>query len=316
MIDNKAIEQARNTDIIVFLEKYNGFSFVYRNGAYRCKQHPSLAVKADRLSWYWHSRGIGGFATLDYLMKVENIPFREAVEVVTGTTLKTELPPRLEAERTKVLVLPEKAGIMLRLYDYLCVKRGISSGIVNMLIQNEMLYEGRRGNVVFVGYDELNKPRFASLRGTRGDYRGDCAGSDKRYSFNMAACVPSECLYVFESGIDLMSHATLANMEVGDKMAWKHDNRLSLAGTLDTAIPYFVNQHKTVKELVFCLDNDSVGREATLRLMLKYAEKGYSTRSELPTNKDFNVDLLCNAKSIQPKKSNTTYYRSIKDYYE
>ena len=231
------------------------------------------------------------------------MPFRKAVEVAAGTTPMTASPPRQETKPRKALALPEKAGVMLRLYDYLCVKRGIDSGIVNTLIKNKMLYEDKRGNVAFLGYDEKNKPRFASLRGTHGDYRGDCAGSDKRYGFNTAAGAPSKSLYVFESPIDLMSHATLANREEGDKTAWKYDRRLSLAGTTDTALPYFLNQHKAVKELVFCLDNDPAGREAASHLMRKYADKGYSTRIALPVNKDFNEDLSYFAKGIESQKS-------------
>ena len=153
MIDNKTIEQARNSDIIAFFEKYHGFAFAHRGGAFRCRQHSSLAVKDDRLSWYWHSKGIGGHGVLDYLMKAENMAFREAVEVVTGVTPPTARPKQT-AEPPKSLVLPEKRGIPLRLYDYLCIQRGIDSDIVNTLIQRKMLYEDRRGNVVFVGRDE------------------------------------------------------------------------------------------------------------------------------------------------------------------
>ena len=71
--------------------------------------------------------------------------------------------------------------------------------IIQMLIQKEKLYEDKRNNVVFGGFDEQGKARFASLRGTHGDFRMDCAGSDKRYGFNMAAYMPSERLYIFES---------------------------------------------------------------------------------------------------------------------
>jgi len=60
MIDKSTIEQARRTDLLQFLEKHNGFTFSEKGGIYRCRQHPSLAVKNDRLSFYWHSKGIGG----------------------------------------------------------------------------------------------------------------------------------------------------------------------------------------------------------------------------------------------------------------
>jgi hypothetical protein len=311
MIDEKTIEQARNTDIIAFLEQRHGFTFVHRGGAYRCRQHPSFAVKNDRLSWFWHSRGIGGHGAIDYLMKMEHLPFRQAVKAVSGITPPTVHPRR--EEPPKALVLPEKAGISLRLYDYLCNQRGIDSDIVNTLIQKEKLYEDKRRNVVFVGHDEHAKARFASLRGTYGDspFRGDCAGSDKRYSFSMVACAPSERLYIFESPIDAMSHASFENAAVGDAGAWERHNRLSLAGTSDTALPFFLNQHPTVRELAFCLDNDPAGREAATLMARKYAEKGYHTSIIFPVGKDFNEDLQARVKQIRAEKQPKSSHRDV-----
>jgi hypothetical protein len=297
-LDEKIIERVRNVDVIAFLER-RGLTFVPVGGAFRCKEHKSLAVKADRLSWYWHSRGVGGHGALDYLIKAENMAFREAVEAVISCAAAGQLPApmpppkRTEPERAKTLVLPDKKGIPLRLYDYLCIKRSIDSAIVDGLMQKEKLYEDKRGNVVFVGHDGQGAARFASLRGTSGDcsFRMDCAGSDKRYGFNMAACAPTARLYVFESPIDAMSHASLENAATGDKGAWARDNRLSLAGTSDAALPFFLNQHTAIRELVFCLDNDGPGREAAVNLARKYTGKGFQTRIELPKGKDFNEDL-------------------------
>ena len=292
MIDKMTVERARETDMIDFFEKHHGFTFTHRGGIYRCHQHPSLAVKNDRLSWYWHSQGIGGHGVIDYLMKMERLPFRQAVEAVAGIAMVTTQPQQ-EKEQTKTLFLPEKRGLSFRLYDYLCQKRGIDSSIINTLMQEGKLYEDKRGNVVFVGFDEQGQARFASLRGTYGEdvFRMDCAGSDKRYGFSMAAYQPSVLLYVFESPIDAMSHASLEKDITGDADAWKQHSRLSLAGTSDTALPFFLNQHRTANELVFCLDNDLAGREASVALARKYREKGFNTRIELPMGKDFNKDL-------------------------
>jgi len=291
MIDNKIVEQARNADIIAFLEQRYGFEFVRRSGSYRCKQHTSLAVKDDRLSWYWHSKGIGGFGLLDYLRKVENMPFIEAVEAVYGIQ-PTSAQPQKETEKPKILILPEKTEISGWIYDYLGNKRGIDVMILNALVEKKMLYEDIHGNVVFVGYNEHNKPRFACLRGTHSDFRGDCAGSDKRYSFSVEAYIPSERLYIYESPIDLMSHASIENFFPFYEDIWQDHHRLSLSGTSDTAIPFFLNKHNEVKELVFCLDNDPAGREAAVNMAKKYAYKGFITRLELPKNKDYNEDLL------------------------
>ena len=312
MIDNNIVEQARNADVIAFFEKYNGFTFAHRGGAFRCNQHPSLAVKDDRLSWYWHSRSVGGHGVLDYLMKAENMAFRQAVEVITGVTPPTARP-RQTTEPPKDLVLPEKRGISLRLYDYLCLKRGIDSDIVNTLIQREMLYEDKRGNVVFVGFDEQGTARFASVRGTYGDcsFRGDCAGSDKRYGFCMAASLPSGRLYIFESAIDAMSHASLENAATGDPDAWKRHNRLSLSGTSDGALDFFLNQRPSVRELVFCLDNDPAGLVAAATMARKYADMGYQTRLELPRGKDFNEDLQALRAQIQAEKRTQSHHQEI-----
>jgi hypothetical protein len=296
MIDNKIVEQARNADIIAFLEKYNGFTFAHKGGAYRCNEHPSLAVKNDRRSWYWHSRDLGGFGAVDYLMKAEGMTFRDAVTVITGATppaAATQPQPEQSPEQPKSLVLPEKTGIPLRLLNYLCNERGIDSDIVNWLLQKEMLYEDRLSNIVFVGFDKQGKARFASLRGTHGDarFRSDCAGSDKRYGFTMAANTPCNHLFIFESPIDAMSHASLAKAATGGSEVWKMEPRLSLGGTSDAALDFFLNQHKEIKSLVFCLDNDEPGRRAAVKIAREYALRGYMAFNEPPCGKDYNEDL-------------------------
>ena len=149
----------------------------------------------------------------------------------------------------------------------------------------------KRGNVVFIGYDEHEKARFACLRGTGASFRMDCAGSDKRYGFNMSYS-GSGRLYVFEAPIDALSHATLENLITGDKSAWLRDNRLSLGGTSDLALGKYLEMNPNVKEIVMCLDNDDVGREASVSMARKYADMGFHTRIELPTRKDYNEDLL------------------------
>lgn len=295
-MDDTTVSQARSADMITFLEKRHGFTFAQRGGVYRCCQHPSLAVKGDRLSWYWHSKGIGGYGAIDYLMKLEGMAFRQAVEAVAY--VPAAAPIRTERQPDKRLLLPKKAGMLQsRLLDYPCNRRGIGIGIITALLDEGRIYEDRRGNVVFVGFDEQDKPRFASLRGTYGDqkFRMDCAGSDKRYGFHMTYS-PSERLYILESPIDAMSHASLAS-------EWRQDNRLSLAGTSDTALHKYLESHQNTKELVFCLDNDQPGRDASVTIARKYAAKGYRTRIELPQGKDYNIDLL---KNIQLQKVQKT----------
>ena len=109
----------------------------------------------------------------------------------------------------------------------------------------------------------------------------------------------SDRLYLYESPIDAMSAASIENAQKGDINAWKRRCRLSLAGTSDIALSKHLHIYPHTKELVFCLDNDPPGRKASKALSVKYAEKGYHTRIELPVEKDYNVDLLCMFKQMQ-----------------
>ena len=296
--------------MLLFLEKHCGFTFSHRGGVYRCQQHPSLAVKADRLSWYWQSKSVGGYGALDFLMKIERLPFRQAVEAVA--TAPTAILPQ-EREKPKPLILPEKGGMLQsRLIHYLCHQRGIDIGIVSAFLDEGSIFEDKRGNAVFVGFDENSKPRFASLRGTYGEqkFRMDCAGSDKRYGFHMSNN-SSARLYIFECPIDAMSHASLENIYTENPNAWRKDNRLSLAGTSDLALPQYLKTHPHTKELILCLDSDQAGRDAAVAISRKYTDKGYHTRIELPTGKDYNEDLLKNIEARKVQKNTVKLHIEI-----
>ena len=52
-------------------------------------------------------------------------------------------------------------------------------------------------------------------------------GSDKKYSFKIKSKEESTSLHLFESSIDLLSYATLLNLEDRN---WRKENLLSLGG--------------------------------------------------------------------------------------
>ena len=83
--------------------------------------------------------------------------------------------------------------------------------MIENCIRAGTLYESKEHhNCVFVGKDENNKARFASLRGTASHFKLDISGSDKRYGFHIPAEI-KDCslLEVFESPIDAMSGASI-----------------------------------------------------------------------------------------------------------
>ena len=93
--------------------------------------------------------------------------------------------------------------------------------------------------------------------------------------------------------------------------SWKQHSRLSLAGTSDAALPFFLNQHREVRELVLCLDNDAPGREAAALIARKYAYKSYTVLNEPPRGKDFNEDLQALTTQKRAEKSTKSPHRDV-----
>jgi hypothetical protein len=55
----------------------------------------------------------------------------------------------------------------------------------------------------------LPQTRFLSYNPISGSFKGEAAGSDKRFSFRLASIGASESVHVFEGAIDALSFATL-----------------------------------------------------------------------------------------------------------
>lgn len=292
-------EQAVQTDMIDFLGKEYGYSFKKAGHEYHCEEHNSLVVNQNRCRWYWNSQKIGGNNAIDWLMKIENKSYPEAMNKLVGRGMGESKPAKYSkaapspSEEKRELKLPQPtAGAYKNVFAYLCKSRNIDSNIVMELVNKKHIYQDNRNNAVFVGYDENRSPKFACVRGTMSDvqYRGDCTGSNKTYPFGYVGSQNSE-LFIFESPIDLMSHATMFNKISGNQEAWKAHSRISLSGTSDVALEGFLSRHKEVKNIYICLDNDEAGSRASSNIAEKYAAKGYKTQILPPKSKDYNEDL-------------------------
>lgn len=283
-----------------------GFTFIFKNNFYKCEQHDSLNIYADQRGWAWNSRGLKGSDVVQFIMTVENKSYPQALNSLIGNAEQPySCVNPIKKEEVKVLKLPEATdGKYSRVFAYLYYSRRIDKSIISECMKNKTLYQDTRGNCVFVGY-KGNLPAYATVRGTLTDkkYRGDCTGSDKRYSFNMTFSKNEE-LYVFESAIDAMSHATIANLVFGSNTAYKKSNRLSLGGLNTVALDQYLKDHPTVTTLNFCFDNDcnavnkdgtpapNHGQEFAKICCQKYSERGYKVKNICPKCKDFNDDLI------------------------
>lgn len=296
----KQIEAARKTDMVDFLSLYEGFTFKHKGRNFVSVEHDSLIVLSDRQGWYWNSQGKGGSTAIDYCQKIKNMTFPEALRTLIGNAeevskvyKKTEIESIKPSERA-AFVLPEASEKKYdRVFAYLNKTRKIDNQIIDFLIHEKKLYQDNKGNCVFVGFDESNNARYAAIRGTLSQiqYRGEIDGSDKKYSFSIEGKNKSK-LYIFESPIDLLSHATLTNIAIGNKNAWTVHNRLSLGGLADVALENYLSTHPDIKELNFCLDNDEKGIEKSKEFKILYQERGYTVNICLPNKKDYNEELI------------------------
>lgn len=82
-IPPETIEKARQVDLLTYLQACEPNELVHISGNHYCtREHDSLKISNGK--WYWFSRGFGGYNALDYLIKVQEVPFLEAVERITG----------------------------------------------------------------------------------------------------------------------------------------------------------------------------------------------------------------------------------------
>lgn len=80
-VTTQEIEKARQIDLLTYLKLYDPSELVrIGNGIYSTRTHDSLKISNG--AWMWFSRGIGGYSALDYLIKVKEIPFVEAVNLL------------------------------------------------------------------------------------------------------------------------------------------------------------------------------------------------------------------------------------------
>lgn len=209
-ISPEVVEQARQIDLLTYLQSCEPQELVRISGNnYTTRTHDSLKISNGK--WMWWSQRIGGYNALDYLVKVKGCSFVEAIETLMGKAAvmpSMTVKPQQKTE-PKVLLLPDKSASTERITEYL-FGRGIDYAIIQYCINKGLIFESLPyHNLVCVGFDEKNIPRYASYRATN-DRRvlGDCSGSDKHYSFRIADSNSRE-VHLFECAIDLLSFATL-----------------------------------------------------------------------------------------------------------
>ncbi|MCL2357265.1 MAG: DUF3991 and toprim domain-containing protein [Defluviitaleaceae bacterium] len=300
-LSDEQISKARSVTLLEYFEQHDP-ACIKRQKNGRCvhKDHDSFVISNGKDNrWFWNSRGIGGASALDYLIKIEGMSFRDAVDAVTqgsfftSSQIETKLPKTSHVQKEFKLPPPAKNNDNVTTY---LKKRGISSGTINRCISKGLLYESANGSCVFVGRDNRDgRAKFAAQRSTKTDAKADVTGSDKRFGF----CLPPDgpgganTVFVFESPIDALAHyeiefaselltGAFAHDEIGD-IEVQDGFRLSLSGIAPVALYHFLEQNPQITTVCLCLDNDDAGREAASRFV--QALRGESEHFKLPHGK-------------------------------
>ena len=304
-IPPEVVEQARQIDLLTYLRRMEPDNVEQVKGTrnvYRTVDHDSLKISNGK--WFWWSQGFGGDRALDYLIKVRNYSFMDAVEILTGKELAKWTPPPKKEEKTepKALRLPEKYQDSKRVMQYL-FDRGIDYQIIQECIADGVIFEsnGRYHNAVFVGKDETGTLKYAAYRGLGSStFKGDAYGSDKQYSFRLLAKEPCQSVHLFEAAIDLLSYATYLKCEGKD---YRKENLLSLSGVyqpkkelseskIPIALSTYLHENPQIKTVILHLDNDRTGRLCTAALK-ELLQKDYKiVDAPPPVGKDVNDFLM------------------------
>ena len=171
----------------------------------------------------------------------------------------------------------------------------VSSKYVDKILLKDNTKIFKNNLVVSTGKNTQGEISYAAFRiaSTNYRFRGEVAGSDKASGFLIESEGMNDCVYVFESFIDAMSHANLYNIKYGNKDAWKLHNRLALGGTADTALMELLKRKPNIRNICLCLDNDSAGRAASATIRQKLMSMGYMNVYErLSREKDYNEELM------------------------
>lgn len=304
-IEPSIIESAKRIDLLTYLQERDPEELVRISAStYATKTHDSLKISNGK--WFWWSRGFGGISALDYLIKVRDMSFMDAVKLLNNDgftpTRNVESAPVTPVQAAKQpFCLPPKSGNGVAIH-YL-ESRGIDRAIIDHCISNETVYGSvtkGHSNVVFVGQDDRGAARYAAVRSCYGDYKGEAPGSDKRYAFKFHFGSQTNEVHVFESAIDALSYATLLLRTHKDR---KGACLLSLGGippisasptkeSVPLALTHCLTENPTINTIRLHLDNDAPGLNIAA-LISTILSKEYRVHiAPPPTGKDVNDYLL------------------------
>ena len=146
IVSRLLIQQAKKLDLLTYLQQFEPNELVHIAGQeYATRTHDSLKISNGK--WHWFSKGIGGSTALDYLIHVRNMPFMEAVMLLTGQRYQQLTQPKssepTQSKDAAPPLPPNKDGFTLpaefknceRVAAYLR-SRGICQSVIDLCLNH------------------------------------------------------------------------------------------------------------------------------------------------------------------------------------
>lgn len=299
----------------------SGYRLVRTGAYYHMPEHDSLVFDSKGNFW-WNSVGVHGHA-IEFMMHYEGKTFPEAVLELANAIPTAQLERKLSAPGAVKQIrntsprpkaefhLPPHAANMRRLFAYLCRTRKLRREVVQLLIDQGLLYESawptEDGQVVqnacFVSYGPDGKPCSAFERGMVSSgqaFKREVPGGDKSHGWIIRGQQPQR-IYVFEAAIDAASYVDY----YWEEEPLRGADYLALGGVAFTPVDDYLSRHSDIREVILSLDNDPAGRSATIRFCNTIQEKYPHISVTIcfpPAGKDWNDSI----RWLRKTEGNTT----------
>ncbi|WP_102050809.1 DUF3991 and TOPRIM domain-containing protein [Pygmaiobacter massiliensis] len=247
------------------------------------KEHDSLVISEDGKLFTWNSICKSG-SVIDFAMIFLNLNRQEAIATLRGLlghdNFKRKLgQPPLVAQTAKkqlAFLLPERAKERwTRLYAYLS-SRGICKEVIDYAVKEKLIYQDKRGNLCFVGYDYNGKACYGNLKSTAtgNHFRQYVEGGNAAQRFSIHLIQRNrEALFVCEAGVDVLSIMTLLHLSGKDFRQFAY---LSLDCCDVQPIATHLRENPQLKRIYLCQDNDNGGKKSVQQAFELIREAGFS----------------------------------------
>ena len=266
MIEKDVLTKARTTSIKDFCER-NGIPLKPedKHGNHRYEGFGGLIIKDN---YYVHfSDSKSGGNAIDFVQKVLNCSFKEAVEMLVNQRFEQiNINPQVKQKDLKKQVhIPLKSSDNKRVIGYLVKTRGIDYQIVKDLIEQGLIYQDDKNNVVFLWVKDDEIVGYNS-RGTTNlsNFKQNGVGSDFSIGFQVKIGSRVDKVLIFEAPIDLLSMMTIKKRQSSPL------NNVLLIATCNLNVEPMVRavSEYPSAEIFICYDNDKPAKEFLSNLNL------------------------------------------------